>query len=35
MVMKLPLMDCTGEYRSVKELTLSTSTRFWFARLFR
>ena len=25
----------TGEYLSVKELTLSTSTRFWFARVFR
>ncbi len=31
----LPLMLCTGEYRSVKELTASTSTRLWFATLFR
>ena len=34
-VRKFPLMLCTGEYRSVNELTASTSTRLWLARLFR
>ena len=35
MVMKLPLMLATGEYRSVQEPMPSISIRFWFVRLFR